>query len=220
MAKSIDDFLDYTTGDIITLSDSQTQIEFDELSVEFVITEVRTWKGPDDLFTYTGYIAEYTPAGKDTEQVMLLVREVDREYDLRVYYLDQDCGADELAHALVVDQSIDESLYDEEERTMLPEISETLAEQFNATIFVGDEELPVRWDRQAVFFGVMASSTGMPKEDMRVLGLYFTEDETGGNKNCMIEWSGDSETGWFEVWYGCDVVEQDVAMERIGSTDF
>ena len=54
MSKSVDDFLGYGGGDVITMSDLQTQMEFDAPSVDFYIKEAREYTA-ENMFKLTCY---------------------------------------------------------------------------------------------------------------------------------------------------------------------
>jgi len=89
--KKIKNLLNYNVNDIITLSDLQTQKEFGKLDVDFSIKEVRKYVHPEGIFDYTGYIANYQVDEKTEEQkILLLIRRIENDYDIRVYYLDND----------------------------------------------------------------------------------------------------------------------------------
>ena len=53
-------------------------------------------------------------------------------------------------------------------------------------------------------------------EDLAIVTLaeYITEDETNGNPYCFIEWAGDNNDGWLEVWYGCEISINDIEIYK------
>lgn len=214
MPKEASDFLKFKEGDIITLSDLQTQVEFNSTSADFLIKEVRTYTEPSGSFTYTGYLAAYKPGDEIDEQkgIMLLVRDFkDIGYDLRVYYLDQDGPVGDYEVILERKPCVSESDEEPDEED-IPEITVDLSDRFDNVLYLDNEEFHVTWDKQGVtFFGVETRSTSM-KNDQKTIAEYFTDDETKGNPHCFIEWTGDEIEGWIEIWYGCDIRTEDVEM--------
>ena len=191
----ISEFLGYTVGDIITLSDFQTQKEYGKMSVDFTIIETRKYSHPEDVYTYTGYIASYQATPDDEEQrIMLLIRKVGTKFDLQVYYLDNDGPSENFGDIFV-----------EEE--------DDLEERFNSDLFFDDLEKPleVTWDRQGpTNFGIEVISSESEEPDCKTIAEYFTNDDTRGNPNCFIEWTGDKIHGYIEIWYGCDIRIEDL----------
>lgn len=198
----ISEFLGYGVGDIITLSDLQTQKEFKKMSVDFTIIETREYAHPEGVFTYTGYIASYQATSDDEEQqIMLLIRKIGTSYDLQVYYMDND-GPSENFEGMFV-EGIDD-----------------LEERFESKLFFDDleEPLEVTWDRQGpTNFGieVTSSESEVEEPDCKTIAEYFTSDDIRGNPNCFIEWTGDKVGGYIEVWYGCDIRVEDLEMFHV-----
>jgi hypothetical protein len=193
--KSINDFIGFEVGDIITLSDIQTQKEFKEMEVDFKIIQTREYRHPNGVFAYTGYIASYQATPEDEEQqIMLLVRQIGDDFDLQVYYMDNEGTSEEF-----------EALFVENE--------EDLLDRFEVQLHFGEEDLDVTWDRQGpTNFGVNYSSSDDDEDDeiIKTLAEYFTNDDTRGNPYCLIEWSGDKVGGYVEIWYGCEITVDDV----------
>jgi hypothetical protein len=104
MAK-ISDFLNYGVGDIITLSDLQTQKEFKKMEADFQIIETREYRHPEGIFTYTGYLASYkaTPEAEE-QQILLLIRQVGDDFDLRVFFMDSDGPSESYEDLFVIDE--------------------------------------------------------------------------------------------------------------------
>lgn len=189
----INDFLGYGVGDIITLSDIQTQKEFNKLEVDFRIIETREYRHPENMFVYTGYIAVYQATPEDEEQqIMLLIRQVGDDFDLHVYYMDND-GPSESFEDLFVEDDDD------------------LVDRFEVDLHFDEESLPVTWDRQGSSnFGIECNSSESEETNVKTISEYFTNDDTRGNPYCFIEWSGDKEGGYIEIWYGCEIRESDI----------
>lgn len=203
MSKTIDDFTGFGVDDIITLSDLQTQEEYNKTSVDFRIREVRVYKEPQGVFTYTAYLAEYKPNKDKVDQIMLLVMQVGSEFELRVYFLDNDGASDDFAPVFAEDK-------------------DDLIDRFDVTLNIGDEEYPVTWDKQgSSAFGVETTSTesNSDEPDCKTLAEYFTNDETKGNPHCFIEWTGDKEGGYIEIWYGCEIRNEDVEIYSTNSDE-
>jgi hypothetical protein len=192
--KKIKNLLNYNVNDIITLSDLQTQKEFGKLDVDFSIKEVRKYVHPEGIFDYTGYIANYQVDEKTEEQkILLLIRRIENDYDIRVYYLDND-GPSE---------------------NFIPVFSEEyddLVDRFEVDLHFDDEDFSVTWDRQGkTVFGVECLVNNV-EQSCKTIAEYSTNDETKGNPYCFIEWSGDKTDGYIEIWYGCEVRGNDVEM--------
>jgi len=131
MSKTVNDFLNFGVGDMITLSDIQTQHEYDDLSADFRIHEVRTYKEPNDTFKYTCYICKY--AVKDTDKlVMVRVRQVGSDYDLFVYYLDQEGDVVDFAEHLIfkVNSTEEETEELEEDQDEVLVVDDVLVDDF------------------------------------------------------------------------------------------
>jgi len=195
MTKDLKDYLGYHIGDIITLSDIQTQEEYKKTEVDFIVTEVRTYKESSGFFIYTGYIASYKPDPEHNHQIMLMIRNIGDSFDLRVFFLNSEGN------------SVDfESLFSPDK--------DDLIDRFNATLHFDDsEDLEVTWDRQNTsFFGIETTSTKIGGIDQKNIEEYFTNDETRGNPYCFIEWTGDKAEGFLEIWYGCEIRYEDVEL--------
>lgn len=234
MTKPITDFKGFGKGDIATLSDIQTQKEFNELSSDFRVIEVRVYREPNNFFTYTGYICEYQGKGEEDEpqQIMILLREMGDDYDLLVYYKDQEGDITEYPF-LITEEEVEEESDKEEEKTVEEELfddnddnedeeeeddstTEDLVERFEVTLNFDDAEpSDVTWDKKEAgsTFGVESHSTESGS-DTKTLAEYFTNDETHGNPHCFIEWTGDKKKGWIELWYGCEIRPEDLEMFR------
>lgn len=248
MSKTVNDFLGFGVGDMITLSDIQTQFEYDDLNADFKIQEVRRYHEPNDFFTYSAYLCKYK-GGEKEKMVMVLVRQMGADYDLLVFYLDQDGDVSEYAIHLITgkevkaDEEGDEedteevdSVFDDdgfpeggveggEETDEEPEeedsTTEDLIDKFEITMNFdkpdanGDSEYDVTWDKKDAgsTFGVEFHSTD-GGDDTKTIAEYFTNDENRGNPHCFIEWTGDSQKGWIEMWYGCEIKPEDIEIFR------
>ncbi len=94
--------------------------------------------------------------------------------------------------------------------------TEDLVERFEVAMDFDDaDSVDVTWDKKDAgsTFGVETTSTEA-KRDAKTLAEYFTNDETHGNPYCFIEWTGDSENGWIEIWYGCEIKPEDLEFFR------
>lgn len=230
-------FENLKVGGVITLSDIQTQKEFGTMSADFRVKEIKTYREPNDIIHYTGYVCDYDSKDREEDQsIMLLVREADKDWDMFVYYLDSDGSAEEMA-ALIeqidVDPEdaeeeveedeicLDEDVeilddYDEDEEEVEEEDEiETdfdLVASFDATLHFEDAKLEATFDKKDLgsLFGVEYKSTEDKKGDMKTIAEYYTEDDTRGNPHAFLEWTGDEEKGWIEVWYGCEITKADI----------
>ncbi|MDD5649803.1 MAG: hypothetical protein PHF86_05185 [Candidatus Nanoarchaeia archaeon] len=192
--KTIKEYLGFGKNDIVTLSDLQTQTEFNMLSVDFIITEVRTYKEPSSYFTYTCYFASYKPSVGDEQTIMLMVRQIGANFDLRVFYMDSSGPSEDFV-----------PLFDA--------LKDDLIDRFNATLHFGEDDVEVTWDRQGDSkFGIETKSTQSGESDPKTIAEYFTADDSRGNPHCFIEWTGNKLGGFIEVWYGCEVRVDDVEL--------
>jgi hypothetical protein len=194
----ISDVLNYGVGDILTLSDLQTQIEFKKLDVDFTIIEVRKYKHPEGVFCLTCYIASYQASPEvDAQQIMLVVRQVGGDFDLRVFYLDGDGPSDNFGGVFI-------------------ENDEDLTDRFEVELHFGEDHLAVTWDKQGQSnFGIECTSTDSEVANCKTLADYFTNDDTRGNPLCLIEWTGDKIGGYVEIWYGCEIRKNDLEMFHV-----
>jgi hypothetical protein len=232
--KDVSNFKNFRKGDIATLSDIQTQKEFGELTADFKIIEIRTYREPGGFFHYTGYVCEYQGKGEEDEsqQIMILLREMGEMYDLFVYYMDQE--GDVTEYPFLIEEKAVEDEKDSGEKPVEDEVSdfddnddedeeededsgttEDLVERFEVTLNFDEGESDVTWDKKEAgsTFGVETTSTET-ESDTKTLAEYFTNDETHGNPYCFIEWTGDSKKGWIEIWYGCEIQPEDLEMFR------
>jgi hypothetical protein len=191
--KSVSEYIGYGVDDIITLSDIQTQKEFGKTSVDFRITGTRFYEHPGDVFKYTAYVASYQADPESEEQqIMLLIRQVGSDFDIHVYYLDNEGPSENF-----------EELFSEEE--------DDLVDRFEVSLHFDDSDFPVTWDRQGQSnFGIVCIISEADEPCCKTLAEYFTNDDTRGNPHCFIEWTGDKEGGYIELWYGCEIRLEDV----------
>ena len=195
MGKSIGNLLGFGVGDILTLSDIQTQKEFNELSMDFRIKEVRTYKEPNDIFTYTGYVLDYDPRdGEDPIPLMLIIRQMCDDFDLMLYYLDQEGSMEDFKeHILKSDE-------------------QDFKDNFEVTVTFKDKTSDITWDKKAAgtFFGIETTSNS--NSDHKTIAEYITSDDNDGNPFAFIEWTGDHKKGFVEIWYGCQIRLEDAEL--------
>jgi hypothetical protein len=195
--KTIADFSGFVVGDLVTLSDMQTQEEYSKMTVDFPIREVRTYVEPNGVFTYIGYIVE-TP---EKQQLLILVKTMGSDFEIYVFYMDTgaalyqaEAGQDPCALLclLTADQK-------------------DLIKRIEAQITGKNGTHPVTWDLQTVTHGVQYNdTTGV--EGICTLGEYFTNDPNDGNSFCMVDWKGDAAKGFLEIWYGCLIKNHEIQL--------
>jgi len=186
------EFLGFSKGDIITLSDIQTQKDFNEMTVDFKIIETRIYREPKNFFVYTGYIFNYqSPDNDEPIKMMILIRQVGDDSDVMVYFLDNEGSASDFI-----------PLFTEDKKDLI--------NRFEVTIHA-DKDIDVTWDKKndESTFGVLtqSSETG---SDHKTLAEYFTNDDAAGNPHAFVEWTGDIDKGWLEIWYGCEARKEDI----------
>ena len=82
----ISNLINARVGDILTLSDLQTQISEDESKKDYLVIDIRTYTEPNAVFKFTGLIFQ----DDEERDMMLLIREVDKESDYMLYYMDNE----------------------------------------------------------------------------------------------------------------------------------
>lgn len=187
------DFLGFEKGDIVSLSTTQVITDFNELSVDFEIKDVRNYLEPNGALDYTGYLLH---SHLDAELMyMLLVRKVGNDFDMLLYYLDTEGDISEAG------------------QVVLTEDGENFLDRFEMTLTDSDgNPQEVTWDQKGsgTFFGV--EYTDSDGEGDKTISEYFTNDECGNNPHAFLEWSGDSEQGWVELWMGHEVKPSEVKL--------
>lgn len=192
---TVDDFTGFKTGGIVSLSTAQIIEDFNAISVDFEIKDVRTYYEPNGSLNYTGYLLH---SHLDADLMyMLMVRRVGNDFDMILYYLDIEGDVSEAAE-IVLNESGDNFL-----------------ERFNVALIDADgNPQEVTWDQKGAgtFFGVEYSDSESEKDATKTISEYFTNDECGGNPHAFLEWSGDAEHGWIEMWMGHEVNPSDVKL--------
>lgn len=182
----IKELLGYSKGDIMTLSDLQTIATFKATDgVDFEIEEVRIYHEPGDLFTYTGYISK----ASDDRKYMLLIRQIDDVADLSIFYLDQEGDAFDF-HDAIIDED---------------------GEDFEQNFEVEIDDKDVTWiQKSSPVFGVEVEVDG--EEGLPLTLCEFGTNSEINNPIAFLEWSGEEEDQWLEVWYGCQIKEYEASI--------
>lgn len=194
MAKTAEELKGYKVGDIMTLSDLQTQMEFDQPSYDFTLIEVRNYKESGGMFEFIGYVVE----NPDEQKLMLLVRTMGEDYDLMFYYLDQDGDIGDF-------------------ESLLSEDGDDFIDEFDAEQEIDGKQLKAGFKKKSygTVFGVEHNSSSDSEETIKTIAEYLTEDEYGGNNHAFIEWSGDNKDGYFELWYGCEFAPHEIEINSV-----
>jgi hypothetical protein len=197
MAKKLADFLGYHVGDLISLSDLQTQLEFKKEIVDFPIRDIRQYVEPSGVFTYIGYMVE-APTG---QEFMIVVKSMGEDYEVYVFYMDQsgtlyeaEDGQDSCPHWCLLSDDLKD-----------------LRKRFEAYVEGPKGNRSVTWDRQTVTHGIEFRDTNTT-EGICSLGEYFTNDENDGNNFCLLDWKGDAAKGLLEIWYGCRIENSEIEL--------
>jgi hypothetical protein len=168
------------------------------MSVDFPIREIRTYKEPNGVFSYIGYLIE-SPI--DKQCLMILVKTMGMDFEISVFYKDTDLPLYQAAEGQEPCP-----LY-----SLLTEDLKDLIKRFDANIQSSTGDHAVTWDLQSVTYGVQYQDTA-DIDGICTLGEYFTNDENDGNNFCLIDWKGDAIKGFLEVWYGCIIKNHEVEM--------
>lgn len=98
---------------------------------------------------------------------------------------------------------------EEARELMLNEEGDDLVDRFELeTEDTDGNSHKVTWDKQHRFFGVEYED--LNEDTQKVVGLYFTDDECGGNPHGFVEWTGDDEEGYIEVWLGSELKDHEI----------
>jgi hypothetical protein len=192
---TINDFTGFQKGGIVSLSTSQIMVDFNQLSVDFEIKDVREYTEPNGALHYTGYLL-HSHLEADL-MYMLMVRRVGTDFDMILYYLDTEGDVSEAGEIV------------------LSEDGENFQERFDLALTDGDGNTQeVTWDQKGsgTFFGVEFSDGESEDDATKTITEYFTNDDCGGNPHAFLEWSGDCEHGWVELWMGHEVNLTDVQL--------
>jgi len=197
MLKKTADFAGFRVGDIITLSDLQTQTDYNKMSVDFPIREVRTYAEPNGIFKHYGYMVE---APNDAHDLYLILIRTTKDL-FEPYVFCKDVGASGPLPGNLI------AFFDEAGEDFIP--------RFEAQVTDQSGTHAVTWDKQTSFYGVDFKST-VDGDGMCSLAEYFTNDENGGNNYCMLDWKGTTQKGFVETWYGCPIKNSEIALFRKG----
>jgi len=190
---TVTDFSGFRKGGIVTLSTQQIIEDFNTLSVDFEIKDVREYNEPNGSLDYTGYLL-HTHLDADL-MYMLMVRRVGDDFDMLLYYLDIEGDVSEAGEVVLSDDG------------------ENFKNRFETVLEDADgNPQEVTWDQKGAgtFFGVNYSDG--EDEGTKTISEYFTNDECGNNPHAFLEWSGTSEQGWVEMWMGHEVSLTDVTL--------
>lgn len=190
--KNVSEFLSKRVGDIISLSTTQTMEDHNNFELEMIIKEVRIYNESHDIFHYTGYIAQ--PQDCDDITYMVLIRQCDDEYELFLYYLNME-GSVEQAREIV-----------------LAEDGEDFIKEFCIDVEFGDKVSPVNWNQKShgSFHGVEYDDG--KDEGIKSICEYQTDDECGDNPHALVDWAGDDNDGWIEMWMGSPISDFEVTI--------
>lgn len=213
MAKSVDELINFNPGDIITLSDLQTQKDYDSLKTDFLIEETRLYEDPNDLFKIYAYIVKPEVEGKEDEPpYMIAIKAVGNDFDVFVYYLDSD------GPVYLSDSDDEEAEQDCDFLGILNDDYDSFKDRLEVTMTKeegeGTQKVEITWDLQQQTHGVEFIDGN--DEGITSLAEYFTNDDTGGNPHCLIDWRGDAKDGFMEVWYGCTIEPHEIEIVASG----
>ena len=188
---NITELMSFKVGSIVTLSDLQTQAEFNKPKMDFKVKEVRNYDESNGIFNLVCYVLD----GPNDTPYLLMVKKVGEAHDLLVYYLDTQGDAQDMGPVLS------------------PDLKE-LAEKIQVTVSFKDGSVDVDWDRQNRSVKVdYKDSTGLT--GTAVIADYATNADTRGNNRCWVSWIGDAKNGFIEMWYGALIKEYEVELFHV-----
>lgn len=201
MKKTIQELTSYSPGDIISLSDVQTLVDFNQDEVDFEIENVKKYTSPDGNFEYTGYVA----TNEDENVYMIIVKTSGDDYEIYVYYLEAegklykaDDGEEDCPFWAVFDENQDD-----------------LLESIHVSVTFDENDVrEIDWDKQFVVNGVACSESDSNIEGICTLGEYYTNDDMSGNNYCLIDLKGEPDDGYIEIWYGCKIEDHEIQFHR------
>jgi len=176
-------------GDIVTLSDPQTEVLMGG-PADFEVGEIRVYT--HDFFTIYAYQLR---GNKEDDNLFFMVKVVDGEYDLRVYYLD---------HGGTQEELLEEGWYH------WTEDRDAFAQQFVVEYTDEDskvsEEVVYRQKSFGPFYKTILKRniSGTTEELVASICEYESEGDID-NPEVFIEWSGEYNGGWVEVYYGAQL---------------
>lgn len=190
---TVKDFLGFEVGDILKLSDLDTQTEFGESSVSFKIKERRKYEHDGIGFVFTGYVVQ--APNKEQQDFMLMIKEVGNVYDLLLFYMD---GCGEITGTPLLDKE------------------GGLVDYFETSTQLNNKEVVVPWNRQGpTIHGVVLNADLTP--DLRSIGNYHTASTEFKYPYLFVEWTGDEKTGFFEMWFGSLIQASDLELLKVTS---
>lgn len=206
MHFNLQDIARYHIGDIITLSDLQTQIEFDSPSVDFTIDEVRHYREANGVFELYGFIVHTTRSGQEEPPYMIVAKVAGNAHDMFIYYLDSS------SELYIAKQGQPECVYVD---ALFTQSHDNFKDRIAVDIAYGEEVKNVSWDLQDTTYGVRYKSTNK-EEGIVTLGDFYTNDDNKGNSYCLMIWTGRIEKGYIEIWYGANIKDHEVDFLPVG----
>jgi hypothetical protein len=196
MDNQIRALLGHNIGDVLSLSDIQAQMMFNVATIDMNIEEIRYYEEPEGLFKYTGYIV----TAPDDVKYMLLIREIGELADTMLMFLDQEND---------ISVYIDAGL--------LTNNRQDFIDTFPCETPEGESFNWIR--KRPSIFGVNTTViTDDHETDQKTL-IEYTADVETKNSDALLEWSGNEESGWLEVWYGCQVKPYEIKILEVVDDD-
>lgn len=193
MIKTIQDFLSFKVGDLITLSDLQTQAEYNKMSVDFPIKEVRTYKEPNGVFEYYGYMVE----APNCDLYLVLFKTMKEVFEPYIFFKDTGASGPLSSFSPLL------AFFNDDGKDFVSRFDAQVTDKTGTHLVV--------WDKQTSSYGIEFQSTAEGK-GMCSLGEYYTNSENGGNNYCLLDWKGDVNKGFIETWYGCQIKNSEIEL--------
>lgn len=194
---TINDFTEFKKGDIVSLSNYQIMVELNQISVDFELKDIREYTDPNGYAHYTGYLLH---THLDAYLMyMLMIRRVGSDVDIILYYLDTEGDVSEAG------------------QIVLSEDGQNLQKRFDLALTDSEGNIQeVTWGQKAAgtLFGVKFSDSESDDNTTKTIAEYCTNDECGNNPHAFLEWSGDSSSGWVELWVGHELKLIDIQLYK------
>jgi len=176
-------------GAIVTLSDPQTELLFGG-PADFEVGETRLYT--HEFFTIYAYQLR---GSKEDDNLFFMVKVVDGEYDFRVYYLDHGGTQEELIEEGWFHWTEDKDAFSQQ----------FVVEYTDEDNNVSDEVIYRQKSFGPFYKTILKRDISGTTEELVASICEYESGEDIDNPEVFIEWSGENNGGWVEVYYGAQL---------------